>query len=241
MGKFRNIDYINDIGIKETICHTNMGNTIYILNNGQKYKEYGEEYRDLCDPINRELQESLLSQTDEYGNSIISYPEIVITSDKELFGIVGTFELGTPLLKTDPLTQIDCLFQLIEILEQGIEEISYKSWNLEDLHEENILINKSSSTNPIRIIDTDYYTLQEEREALEIYRNNLKRLFNAITNSIMPTLGKSHILEDKDIKEQYILATNGIIKPTDFFGYLLNRIKISSQDKITIKTLQKTI
>ena len=41
MGKIRNINYINQIGIKKVLCHTNMGNTIYILNNGQKYKEFG--------------------------------------------------------------------------------------------------------------------------------------------------------------------------------------------------------
>ena len=40
MGTIRNIDYINDIGIKRVLCRTNMGNTIYILNNGKKYKEF---------------------------------------------------------------------------------------------------------------------------------------------------------------------------------------------------------
>ena len=81
MGKIRNLNYIKNIGIKKVLCHTNMGNTIYILNNGQKYKEFGEDYRDLSDSINREFQESLLQQTKEYGNSIISYPELVIASE----------------------------------------------------------------------------------------------------------------------------------------------------------------
>ena len=87
MGTIRNLNYVNEIGIKKVLCHTNMGNTIYILNNGQKYKEFSEDYRDLRDSINREFQESLLLQTEECGNNIISYPEIVIASKKELFGI----------------------------------------------------------------------------------------------------------------------------------------------------------
>lgn len=241
MGKIRNLDYINDIGIKKVLCNTNMGNTIYILNNGQKYKEFGEDYRDLSDSINRELQESLLSQTEYYGNSIISYPEIVISTNQELFGIVGTFEEGIPLLEIDPLTKIDYLLSLIDKLEQGIQDISLKGWNLEDLHEENILINPVSKTLPIRIIDTDYHVLQKEKDKLELYRTNIKRIFNAIITSILPSLGKSDILKDKDVEYQYILASNGLIKPTDFLRYLLLKIKITTKDSITIKTLQKSI
>lgn len=241
MGKIRNLDYINDIGIKKVLCHTNMGNTIYILNNGQKYKEFGEDYRDLSDSINRELQESLLSQTEYYGNSIISYPEIVISTNQELFGIVGTFEEGIPLLEIDPLTKIDYLLSLIDKLEQGIQDISLKGWNLEDLHEENILINPVSKTLPIRIIDTDYHVLQKEKDKLELYRTNIKRIFNAIITSILPSFGKSDILKDKDVEYQYILASNGLIKPTDFLRYLLLKIKITTKDSITIKTLQKSI
>ena len=241
MGKIRNLDYINDIGIKKVLCHTNMGNTIYILNNGQKYKEFGEDYRDLSDSINRELQESLLSQTEYYGNSIISYPEVVISTNQELFGIVGTFEEGIPLLEIDPLTKIDYLLSLIDKLEQGIQDISLKGWNLEDLHEENILINSVSKTLPIRIIDTDYHVLQKEKDKLELYRTNIKRIFNAIITSILPSLGKSEILKDKDVEYQYILASNGLIKPTDFLRYLLLKIKITPKDSITIKTLQKSI
>ena len=241
MGKIRNLDYINDIGIKKVLCNTNMGNTIYILNNGQKYKEFGEDYRDLSDSINRELQESLLSQTEYYGNSIISYPEVVISTNQELFGIVGTFEEGIPLLEIDPLTKIDYLLSLIDKLEQGIQDISLKGWNLEDLHEENILINPISKTLPIRIIDTDYHVLQKEKDKLELYRTNIKRIFNAIITSILPSLGKSEILKDKDVEYQYILASNGLIKPTDFLRYLLLKIKITTKDSITIKTLQKSI
>ena len=216
MGKIQNLDYIKDIGIKRTLCHTSMGNTIYILNNGQKYKEFGEDYRDLSDVINKEFQESLLQQTEEYGHSIISYPELVISNSQDLFGIVGTFEEGIPLLGIDPLTKIDYLLSLLDKLEQGILDISQKGWNLEDLHEENILINTISKKIPIRIIDTDYHTLQQQKDKLELYRTNMKRVFNAITKSILPSLGKSHILKEKDIEEQYILSMNGNVTVLDF-------------------------
>ena len=241
MGTIRNLNYIKDIGIKKVLCHTNMGNTIYILNNGQKYKEFGEDYRDLSDSINREFQESLIQQTEYYGHSIISYPELVISSSRELFGIVGTFEEGIPLLEIDPITKIEYLLTLLDKLEEGTKDISLKGWNLEDLHEENILINPVSKKTPIRIIDTDYHVLQKEKDKLELYRTNIKRLFNAIITSILPSIGKSNILKEEDIAQQYTLASNGLIKPTDFLRYLLFKIKLSTQEQITIKTLQKSI
>ncbi len=241
MGRIKNLNYINQIGVKRVLCHTNMGNTIYILNNGQKYKEFSEDYRDLRDSINREFQESLLLQTEEYGNNIISYPEIVISSEKELYGIVGPLEEGIPLLEMDPSTRIDYLLGLIDLLEECIKDISVKGWNLEDLHEENILINQSSPTNPVRIIDTDYHVLQKGKDRLILYKDNMKRIFNAIIISIIPSLGKSKILKDKDILQQYLLATQGKIKASTFLRTLLLKLKLSTKDDITIKTLQKSI
>ena len=241
MGTIRNIDYINDIGIKRVLCRTNMGNTIYILNNGQKYKEFSGDYRNLSDSINREFQEALLQQTEEKDNTLISYPEIVISSNQELFGIVGQFEEGILLSEIDPLTKIDYLLSLIDILEQGVEEMSFKGWNLDDLHEDNILINPVSKEKPIRIIDTDYHVLQKERNKLELYKTNMKRIFSAITTSILPSIGKSYILREPDVNKKYLLALNGIIKVSDFLRYLLLKIKISSKEDITIQTLQKSI
>lgn len=241
MGTIRNIDYINDIGIKRVLCRTNMGNTIYILNNGQKYKEFSGDYRNLSDSINREFQEALLQQTEEKDNTLISYPEIVISSNQELFGIVGQFEEGILLSEIDPLTKIDYLLSLIDILEQGVEEMSFKGWNLDDLHEDNILINPVSKEKPIRIIDTDYHVLQKERNKLELYKTNMKRIFSAITTSILPSIGKSYILREPDVNKKYLLALNGVIKVSDFLRYLLLKIKISSKEDITIQTLQKSI
>ena len=239
MGKIQNFNYIKDIGIKKVLCRTNMGNTIYILNNGKKYKEFNEEYRDLKDSINREFQENLLLQTEEYDNSIVSFPEIVISSEEELFGIVGDYEIGIPLLNIDPLINLGYILGILETLEQGIESISKKGWNLEDIHEENILINRESSNKPIRIIDTDYHTLQLAQDRLTLYQQNLKRIFNSVITSIIPSIVKSDLLNNYIIKQQYILASNGFIKPSEFIRCIL--LETSQKDSITIKTLQKSI
>jgi hypothetical protein len=71
--------------------------------------------------------------------------------------MVTDFVTGEKLKNIDLNTQIDYLLYLIEKLEESIVDVSFKGWVLEDLHEENILINKSDYNNPVKIIDTDFY------------------------------------------------------------------------------------
>ena len=69
----------------------------------------------------------------------------------------------------------------------------------------------------------------------------MKRIFSAITTSILPSIGKSYILREPDVNKKYLLALNGVIKVSDFLRYLLLKIKISTKEDITIQTLQKSI
>ncbi len=241
MGQIEDISFIESIGIKEKIRCTNMGNVIYILNNGLKYKEFGADYRDLRDTINQELLENLKSQCDEYGNSLVSFPQIVIANNQSLYGIVGDYEQGTPFINLDPTIRIKRLLELIEYMENEILKLSQKGWNLEDIHEENILLNPSSIDKPIRIIDTDYYCLQKYKSLTELYRENIKSIFIAIIESIIPTLNTSSIWLDQYIQENYMLAANGIIKTSDFIKYLLQVLKIDINSQENIYSLRKTI
>lgn len=241
MGLTKNYGYIEQIGIKEVLHATNLGNTLYLLNNGQKYKEFSADYKDLTDTINVEFKRELETQTEYYGNSLISFPEVVISTNQELLGIVSDYEIGIPFTKIDPLTEIDQLLYLIDYLEQGTMNITDKGWNLEDLHEENILINLASPTKPIRIIDTDFYCLQKERDRVELYRKNMQKIFYAIIYSIISSLKASSIFQDPEVKEQYHLASNGFIKSSEFFKFLLLRLKFNQVKEENIKTLRKSL
>lgn len=241
MGLIKNYGYIEHLGIKKVLHATNLGNTLYILNNGQKYKEFSADYNDLSDTVNIEFKRDLETQTEYYGDTLISFPEIVIATEQELFGIVSDFEQGIPLTKIDPLTEIDQLLYLIEYLEQGIMNVTDKGWNLEDLHEENILINIDSPTKPVRIIDTDFYCLQKERDKLELYRQNMKKIFFSIVYSIIPSLSASNIWQDEEVREKYNLASNGFIKCSEFFKFLLLRLKFNHVKEENIKTLRKSL
>lgn len=237
----KDISYIEQIGIKETLCATNMGNVIHILNNGKKYKEFGSDYRDLKDSINFSFKEELVTQTKEYGDNLISFPEIVIASDKELFGIIGDYEIGKPLTMISPNTSIKRMISLIIYMEKEIERLSIKGWNLEDLHEENILINLKSSKRPIRIIDTDYYCFQPNKDKIELYRQNIKKIFRATIISLIPNLTTSQLWLDDELQEKYNLASNGLIKTSDFLLYLINRMPTLKEEPQNIKTLRKTL
>lgn len=241
MGKVEDISYIKKIGIKKTLFATNMGNVIHILNNGQKYKEFGADYHDLSDTVNVIFREDLIFQTEEYGNELISFPQLVISSDKELFGIVGDYEVGQPLLEIDPLLELEKAISLVEKMENGILSLSQRGWNLEDIHEENILINVTSSSKPIRIIDTDYYCFQPDRDKKELYRQNIKKIFRAVIDSILPELNISGIWIDKEFNKKYLLASNGLLKTSEFLKFLINKVNFTLQESKNVQTLRKSI
>ena len=241
MGLIKDYNYIEQIGIKEKICATNMGNVIYLLNNGKKYKEFGADYYDLSDSVNVLFRDDLITQTEEYGHPLISFPEIVITNNKELYGIVGDYEIGTPISKISPLTSITKLMMYVEYLENNIEGLSLKGWNLEDMHEDNILINPRMRKKPVRVIDTDFYRFQPQRDKIELYRQNHKKIFRAVIDSVIPNLNISSIWLDDELQQNYLLASNGLMKTSDFLRFLINKLRAIYQEPKNIKTLRKTL
>lgn len=244
MANIQDKNYVENIGVNKLLCTTGMSNKIYILNDGRKYKEFSEDYQDLNDSTNQDLAQNLIQQSKLYKHPIISFPEVVIKDNQRLYGIVSDFEKGIPLIELPLNVEISYLLYLIDYIERGIQDVSELGWQLEDLHEENILINLSSETKPAKIIDTDYYqikTIQNKKQALLNYRENLKKIFHAVIYSVIPELQISNIWEDPYVKRQYLLATLGELKTTDFLRELLYRVKIYDFSGKNIETLQKSI
>ena len=244
MANIQDKNYVENIGVNKLLCTTGMSNKIYILNDGRKYKEFSEDYQDLNDSTNQDLTQNLIEQSKLYKHPIISFPEIVIKDNQRLYGVVSDFEKGIPLIELPLDVEISYLLYLIDYIERGIQDVSELGWQLEDLHEENILINLSSETKPAKIIDTDYYqikTIQNKKQSLLNYRENLKKIFHAVIYSVIPELQISNIWEDPYVKRQYLLATLGELKTTDFLRELLYRVKIYDFSGKNIETLQKSI
>ena len=241
MQRIERKEYLDNIGINRLFCNTDLGNKIYILNNGQKYKKFSPDYSDLRYSVNREFKQSLIEQTEEYGHSIVSFPQIVISSDKWVSGVICDFEEGYKLRDIPLDTEIDYLLHIIDYLEKGIENISLKGWVFEDLHEENVMINENNTTRPVRIIDTDFYQKESYRDEimlLQNYKDNLARIFDAIMVSILPRIDRTTLWNDESIALAYNKAVSGELKCTEFLKMLLFKIKINQK---TIRTLRKTI
>lgn len=243
MEKVIGIEYIESIGIKETICTTRMGNKIHILNNGKKYKEFSEDYQDLNDPLNMEFKDMLLNQSKEYNHQLISFPEAIVINKNMLKGIITNYELGEKLINIAIHLTIEELILIIKELEEGILDISQKGWVLEDLHEENILIDLNNITNITKIIDTDYYSLKKitnMKEALENYRKNLRNIFSTMINTIIPNI-RNLSFYNKEFELYYILASQGEIKPSEFFLMLIKKAKLNNSKEEYVSTLQKRL
>ena len=244
MGTTNNREYISNMGPKKLLWDTPMGNKIYLLSNGKKYKKFCLDYGDLRQKVNLRFKNRLVEQTEEYGHQIICFPQTIITNEKWLSGMVTDFVDGEKLKDLELDTQIDYLLYLIEKLEQGIEGVSKRGWVFEDLHEENILINKNDDSNPVKIIDTDFYSKNQMDDPiirLQIYKDNLVRIFDAVMVTILPQFDSSYIWSDPKIHEAYIKATSGDITCSEFLKTLLVVVKMTHQKEQNILTLRKSI
>lgn len=246
MGRIENLDFIKQIGIKSTIANTDMGNNIYILNNGKKYKEFTEIYSKLSDSLNQEFKEELIKQAKYKRVKTISFPEIVITDSKKLYGIVGQYEPGTIIGNISQSINIELLITLIESLEKDIYSISEDGWVMEDVNDDNILINYQTETeSSIKIIDTDFYvqrTLSDIEEVEKIYQNNLKKIFYALFYSIINNLHKSNIWTDSEIKIMYYSAIKGFIECSKLIKEIIFKLQNNAKKEInTLECLRKTL
>ena len=244
MGTENNRQYISDIGKKELLWDTPMGNKIYMLNNGQKYKKFCADYGDLRQKVNARFKDRLLEQTEEYGHSIICFPQTIISSEKWLSGMVTDFATGEKLKDLDLTTQIDYLLYLIEKLENGISDVSIKGWVFEDLHEENILVDLKNENEPVKIIDTDFYSKDSTENPiirLQIYKDNLVRIFDAIMVTILPHFDNCAVWSDPKIQDAYLKATSGDISCSEFLKTLLVTLKMVNKKEHNILTLRKSV
>ena len=243
MGTILSKESIIEIGIDNLFCHTDMGNKIYLLKNGQKYKKFCSDYGDLRKSVNRNFKADLVEQTEEYGHHLICFPQAVVSSDKWLSGMITDFVNGEKLKRIELTSQIDYLLHIIELLEKGIVDVSFRGWVLEDLHEENILIDLSNHKSPVHIIDTDFYSKNDTQDQillLQTYKDNLVRIFDAIMITILPQFDSSQIWSEPKIKEAYMKATSGEITCSEFLKTLLVTLKFSQQKEQNILTLRKS-
>ena len=243
MGTENNRQYINNIGKKELLWNTPMGNKIYLLKNGQKYKKFCVDYGDLRQQVNYRFKKSLLEQTEEYGHSIICFPETIISSEKWLSGMVTDFANGEKLRNIDLTTKIDYLLYIIETLENGIVDISIKGWVFEDLHEDNILVDINNEKDPVKIIDTDFYSKESTKDPiakLQIYKDNLVRIFDAIMTTILPHFDTATIWSNPKIQSAYQQAISGEITCSEFLKTLLVTLKLTHKKEENILTLRKS-
>ena len=223
MSKVESLDYVQNIGIQETLTTKNSSSNIHILSNGLKYKEFPKILRDLTLKEVNEFQEVLLKQT-EIKSTKILLPRIVIADNENLYGYITEYANGTSIREIDENISLEKLLNMIKELEEEIMILSEKKVRVYDVHDENIIVNE----NEMKIIDTDDYyfdTEKKESEILEIKETNLKELFIAIVYSIVPRIQLSKSMKKNEIKYYYTLATQGKIKCSTFIELLLNSIR----------------
>ena len=220
---------VKELPSRKFLTRTQGGHSIYLLENGLKYKRYGD--------LTPEQEKSLKEQLSE-DSCIFSFPKQLVEAEEKIVGVISTYEQGIELESIPEDVNINDLLNKVLKAEFEISRLSMKGWRLLDIHGNNIIV----GTNPLtfRIIDTDYYVKRTNKDYKTLVRENRMELITALIFNIIPKLPVSSIMKDKKMNKEYLLAINGYISPTEYLVSILDKLK--KHNEITdIKSLRKSL
>lgn len=225
--------YINKIDLNPGILYrtTKLGNKIYKLGNGLKYKEFHplEIKNNTCPYLREQL---------ELESNIIVFPKRLVIDKDVIAGYITDFVEGETISQINPQININEFLIKIHTAETEIDILSKKGWSLEDIHDQNILV--VDKTLSFKIIDTDYYIKHKNYNYEQLLRRNRTVLLNSIIFSLIPKINISKTINNKKIEKYYLLASNGYITTTEFFYHLIETL--SRKHEITdIDSIRKSI
>jgi hypothetical protein len=217
-----------------------MGHKIYILDNGLKYKEYNQDDPSFAKyPYNKELIESLKEQINTQS-SLVSFPQTMVGKGKKIYGVISPFEEGTTIEDIYLEINIYTLLRKVSEAEIEIDRLSKEGWHLDDINSKNIITNNNQNNLTFRIIDTDYYVKRTDQTYERLLERNRALLLGALLTALTPLIAVSKTLHNKKLYNNYVLAINGKIKPTEFFYEVLEIIS-RRNEVASINDLRKSL
>ena len=223
---------------KTFLAKTNQGHTLYLLGEGLKYKEFDPE-NDFYSISNKPFYQGLRNQIEE-TSALVAFPVSLVMDKSKLYGVVSPYIPGIPIHEINPQTSINILLKHITKLEQEIERLTQKGWFLDDINSDNIITNDQKDDLRLTIIDTDFYVRRKKVNYEELIKLNRKQLVNTILSAFAERIMVSKLMNNKNIKNAYILAINGYISASEFIVILLDRMNRYIEVD-TIETFRKSI
>ena len=234
MSNIITMKYINNVGIKDLVYENKNGRKIYLLNNGYKFKEFPQTQRPLSNPDNLFVYNNLIEQS-KIDLETIDVPKGIVADDNNVYGYIAPFFEGIPISEIDPEFLITELFNILDKIESDVIVLSREGWYLEDLHDQNLLINKSLSTG--KIIDLDDSLKTKERAI----QKNMLLIFNVIIYSILPRIQLSKAFKKDVVQQYFLMASQGLTSTSEFLRHLLAALKIRIITGVTIEDIRKKL
>lgn len=231
------IKNVKKTGIKKTICEGIFAD-IYLLKNGQKFKEYKESIRDISyeyHHVPKRIEKSLYRQVELVKNEIYSFPRKIVLNGNQICGYLAQYEKGEHFDKIDETLKLELLLKMIEKLEDETINITELGLLIQDIQSQNILIFSSI----LKVIDTDYYYFPTDKTYTEILKMNIREIFINIIHILLPSLVLGNIWDNQTQKLYNDVCYNKM-KITSFLEYVIEKSGLII-DSDSIKTLRKKI
>lgn len=218
---------------------TDVGNKIYVFDNGKKYKQYNKNYSSLRNIDNMEFLKTLQAQAKE-KSSLITFPEQVVCTDNKLYGITSDFAYGTPLDEIFLGEDIGHLIESIDKLEQEIIRISNNGWYISNLTGDDIIINYlQSPEETLKIVNTDF--IEKREDVLKNISNNLRYLFNIFIYKMLPNIRYLKLNDNPEFREKFALASEGKMPCSEFITYLMNLLGLNLESYTSLNALRHKV
>ena len=166
-----------------------------------------------------------------HNNDSFLFPISLVYKDKKerenLIGYIRKYVDGVELSKINPNTSMDSLLYALTILEKDTKDISKDKIQIFDLKDENALYNIN---NRIKVLDTDFYSVQNDVCFDYLYQLNLMELEYLISRSII----KQNALRFKNngLIDYYEKTSEGKMLPSDYLIEIIEEIENASKEEV---------
>ncbi|MBQ9024098.1 MAG: hypothetical protein IJ105_02620 [Bacilli bacterium] len=133
-------------------------------------------------------------------NDTYIVPEELLIKDGKCIAYIYKYEASKTLKSIRLKTRIDCLIDSYDKLLEDTKKISYKKFDIIDLHDRNILFGPF-----FKIIDLDQGNFKDNLTEEELFRYNMININETIIYSLLRKDKRKEIIEfyDKDLEKMY--------------------------------------
>lgn len=203
---------------------------IYKVANDEYFKLLNEDYRDLHEPENKEVLETLIELQQISDAPSLALPITIYCSEDNLFGYTSKIMPGLSLDDLPEDTSISLISHALETIKPEVRELSKHGIKTEDIGGDNILFSDHMS-----LIDLELSLVSKDASSDYLYTRTMNQILNSTISATVGSKVEESISTSTMFSFKNALKTGESDNFEQFFDLVIHELEVSSGK--TIKTL----